>query len=58
MKYKQEIQDALEKAEQLSLTLDTIINTPRLVNPQEIKSLGKAIRSHLKFIADRISLEY
>jgi len=58
MKYKQEIQDAIEKAEQLSLTLDTIVNTPRLVNPSQIKELSKAIRSHLKFISDRISLEY
>jgi len=58
MKYKQEIEVSIEKAEQLSLTLDTIVNTPRLVDPTTIKNLTKAIRSHLKFVADRISLEH
>jgi len=58
MKYKQEIEIAIEKVEQLSLTLDTIVNTPRLVDPTQIKNLTKAIRSHLKFVSDRISLEY
>ena len=58
MKYKQQIEDALEKAEQLSLTLDTVANTPRLADPKEIKRLTLAIRNHLKFISERISLEY
>tara|TARA_R110002020_G_scaffold275364_3_gene490575 strand:- start:612 stop:788 length:177 start_codon:yes stop_codon:yes gene_type:complete len=58
MKYKQEIQDAVEKTEQLSLTLDTVVNTPRLTDPKEIKRLTAAIRSHLKFISERLSLEY
>jgi len=39
MKYKQEIEIAIEKVEQLSLTLDTIVNTPRLVDPTQIKNL-------------------
>ena len=58
MKYKQEIENAVEKAEQLSLTLETIVNTPRLADPIEIKNLTKAIRTHLKFVAERLSLEY
>jgi len=58
MKFKQEIEIAIEKAEQLALSLDTIVNTPRLADPTEIKNLTKAIRTHLKFAAERLSLEY
>ena len=37
MKYKQEVQTSLEAADQLSLTLETIVNNPRLAEISEIK---------------------
>jgi len=57
MKYKEEIENAVEKAEQLALTLETITNTPRLNDATEVRRITTALRSHLKFIAERVSLE-
>ena len=37
MKFKQEVEEALEVAENLALTLETVASTPRLSNPDEIK---------------------
>ena len=51
MKYKEEVEKSIEKAEQLALTLETVVNTPRLTDRTEIKK-------QLKFISDRVSLEY
>jgi hypothetical protein len=58
MKYKQEVQDILESAENLALTLETVTNTPRLANPIEIKRLATALKNLIKKASDRISLEY
>tara|TARA_R110000744_G_scaffold34774_2_gene80815 strand:+ start:4031 stop:4213 length:183 start_codon:yes stop_codon:yes gene_type:complete len=58
MKFKQEVEQALEVAENLALTLETVASTPRLSNPVEIKRLATAIRNHIKKAADRVSLEY
>ncbi len=58
MKYKEEVEKSMEKVEQLALTLETVVNTPRLTDRTELKRLSTAIRNELKFISDRISLEY
>ena len=58
MKYKEDVENSIEKAEQLALTLETAVYTPRLANPTEIKRLATEIRKQIKFIADRVSLEY
>jgi hypothetical protein len=55
MKYKEEVEKSIE---QLALTLETVVNTPRLTDRTELKRLSTAIRNELKFISDRISLEY
>jgi hypothetical protein len=58
MKYKSEVETAIEKAEQLALTLETVIKTPRLTDRDELIRLSTEIKKQLKFISDRISLEY
>ncbi len=58
MKYKEEVQNAIEKAEQLALTLDTVVKTPRLTDRSELLRLSSEIKKQLKFISDRVSLEY
>jgi len=58
MKYKEDVERSIEKAEQLALTLETAVSTPRLANPTELKRLATEIRQQIKFIADRVSLEY
>ena len=58
MKYKEEVQIAIEKAEQLALTLDTVVKTPRLTDRSEPLRLSSEIKKQLKFISDRVSLEY
>ena len=58
MKYKEEVQIAIEKAEQLALTLDTVVKTPRLTDRSELLRLSSEIKKQLKFISDRVSLEY
>ena len=58
MKYKQEDQTSLEAADQLSLTLETIVNNPRLAEISEIKRLAAEIRKKIKMASDRVSLEY
>tara|TARA_R100001163_G_C4969600_1_gene130043 strand:- start:266 stop:448 length:183 start_codon:yes stop_codon:yes gene_type:complete len=57
MKYKEDVEKAVEKAEQLALTLQTITSTPRLNDSKEVTRITEALRTHLKFIADRVSLE-
>ena len=58
MKYKEEVQIAIEKAEQSALTLDTVVKTPRLTDRSELLRLSSEIKKQLKFISDRVSLEY
>jgi len=58
MKYKEECEKAIEKAEQLALTLDTVINTPRLDDRRELIRLSAEIKKQLQFISNRLSLEY
>tara|TARA_Y100001963_G_C6632154_1_gene376813 strand:- start:394 stop:576 length:183 start_codon:yes stop_codon:yes gene_type:complete len=58
MKYKQQVQVSLEKIEQLALTLETVVNNPRLAEVNEIKRLATAIRHHIKQVSDKVSLEY
>jgi predicted DNA-binding protein len=58
MKYKEEVEKSIERVEQLALTLETVVNTPRLTDRTEIKRLSVEIRKQLKFISDRVSLEY
>jgi len=58
MKFKQEVQDILENAENLALTLETVANTPRLANPVEIKRLATVLKNLIKKASDRVSLEY
>jgi hypothetical protein len=58
MKYKQEVELSLEKVEQLALTLETVVNNPRLAEVSEIKRLATAIRQHVKQISNKVSLEY
>ena len=52
MKYKQEVQTSLEAADQLSLTLETIVNNPRLAEISEIKRLDAEIRKKIKGESD------
>ena len=35
MKYKEDVERSIEKAEQLALRLETAVSTPRLANPTE-----------------------
>jgi hypothetical protein len=37
--------------------LQTITSTPRLNDSKEVSRITEALRTHLKFIADRVSLE-
>ena len=57
MKYKEDVERAIEKAEQLALTLQKVTSSPRLNDPKDVNRITEAIRVHLKFISDRVSLE-
>ena len=58
MKYKEDVERAIEKAEQLALTLQKVTSSPRLNDPKEVNRITEAIRAQLKFISDRVSLEH